>query len=206
MPSSPAFTSVPFPPLPPHSPASPLLCLSKAEGGQRHPETANLQELPQVFQSSKHNPRCLKPRAMTTSSEKPVPNPWNKRKPPGEFEVFLKRIMKTKWKYWHIPDIPEDRKAEFIPFYAPHIATMVFTNKWVQTETWQGKDRVFSKGSNNYCDGIIRSIFFLFNSFWLLIFPLLWYPSPQKKKNLSACLSLFPHQIFLLLLIYFRLK
>lgn len=126
---------------------------------------------------------------MTTSSEKPVPNSWNKKKPPGEFEVFLKRLMKTKWKYWQSPDIPEDRKPEFIPFYAPHIAAMVFKNKWLQTETWQGKDRVFSKGRNNYCDGIIRSIFFLFYSFWLLIFPLPWYPSPQKKK--SVCLPFF---------------
>lgn len=125
---------------------------------------------------------------MTTSSEKPVPNSWNKKKPPGEFEVFLKRLMKTKWKYWQSPDIPEDRKPEFVPFYAPHIATMVFKNKWLQTETWQGKDRVFSKGRNNYCDGIIRSIFFLFYSFWLLIFPLPWYPSPQKKICLFAFL------------------
>lgn len=46
---SPAFTSAPFPSLPPQSPAFPLFCLSKAEGGRRHPETANLKELPQVF-------------------------------------------------------------------------------------------------------------------------------------------------------------
>lgn len=40
----------PFHPLhPQNSTASLPLCLSKAEGGRRHPETTNLQELPQAF-------------------------------------------------------------------------------------------------------------------------------------------------------------
>lgn len=164
--------SVPFPqpsPLPPFHLFHPraLLFLSSASPKLREAGDTQRQQTyknsRKCFRAPKHKlPTGWTPRAMTTSSEKPVPNSWNKKKPPGEFEVFLKRLMKTKWKYWQSPDIPEDRKPEFVPFYAPHIATMVFKNKWLQTETWQGKDRVFSKGRNNYCDGIIRSIFFSF--------------------------------------------